>query len=374
LCIRVAAETLLALSWYALGISGAVLLAGCASFSAFPSIVQPVQDQAVDSAGTGNDGPPPSWHNVYVVNASGGPSYHGTVTVYAPGNKNPIRTISTDMEAPFPLTFDKDGNLYVGDVGWVAVYARGSANLLRKIPIGPYDLARWMTFDHAGYLYVAEGNNPSGFGSVRIFAPNSTKVVGDIKKDIRGCWRVATSPGGDIYAGNYNYRIGGWVSVYRPRSLTPIRIIRKGIYSLYGLAVDKSGNTYVGMPSSAGHNNAVAIIKQGSDTISQVITRGVNGPREFAFDHAGNLYVDNCTNACGYKGSITVYKPGAVRPFRTISRGVDSPTGLALDSSDNVYVANGSTYTVTVYAAGSGVPKETITDGISDPVAIAIGP
>jgi sugar lactone lactonase YvrE len=327
---------------------------------------------------TAEYGVPPNWQHVYVANMSGGRYTFGTVTVYAPGKGAPIRTISKGVATPFSLAFDGQGNLYVGDYGWVSVYARGTSRLLRKLNIGANNSAHWMTFDHAGYLYVANSNDPDEGGSVKIFQPHSSKLLFEIRKGVDAPWRVATSPAGYIYVTNYNGDLSQyphfWVSVYAPRSRTPVRIIKRGMYGNYGLALDKSGNLYVGMLPGNGHPSAVAIYDRGSSKITRTITRDVSFPREFAFDASGNLYVDNCTNACGYQGWISVYPPGGAKPIRMITRGIYSPTGLALDSSGKIYVASWQINAVTVYAPDGDGPIETFRKGIATPSALAIGP
>ena len=95
-----------------------------------------------------------------------------TVTVYAPGSKNVLRTISQGVNAPYALAFDGSGDLYVANANanTVTVYASGGGTVLRTISKGvKYPDA--LAFDSYGNLYVA---NASGY-TVTVYAPGSTK-------------------------------------------------------------------------------------------------------------------------------------------------------------------------------------------------------
>jgi YVTN family beta-propeller protein len=68
------------------------------------------------------------------------------VTVYAPGSKTLLRTISQGVNAPDALAFGRTGNLFVANTGnnSVTAYAPESNTVLRTISQGvnyPYALA-----------------------------------------------------------------------------------------------------------------------------------------------------------------------------------------------------------------------------------------
>lgn len=193
------------------------------------------------------NGIPPSWRNLYVINNAGGRYYFGTVTVYRPGKTTPIRTISKDMGDPGSLAFDRNGNLYVGNDGWVSVYVRGKDALLRKIKIGSNNSVHSMTFDRDGYLYVASSVFPNRGGSVKIFAPNSARLVGEIRKGISAPWSIRTCRSGLIFVSNtYGYaHAHAWVNVYAPRTDKPVRVLKQGLPYIHSLACDTAGNLYV---------------------------------------------------------------------------------------------------------------------------------
>ncbi len=140
--------------------------------------------------------------NIYVSNCgecySGG---KGNVTVYAPGSKKVLRTITQGLDNPFGIAFDGSGNLYVANFGCpsssctpsvpstVTVYAPGSKSVLRTISKGVIYPAA-LTFDGSGNLYVGNDGcgssscSPSIPSTVSIYAPGSTSVLHTISTGV----------------------------------------------------------------------------------------------------------------------------------------------------------------------------------------------
>jgi sugar lactone lactonase YvrE len=352
------------------------MLAGCGESR---PLTPPLGTRAAEVSPMGEDAA--SWRNLYVVNGAGGPSYFGTVTVYKPGKKMPMRTISKGLSGPFALAFDASGNLYVGNAGKITVYRRGTRSLIRTINLGQPSTRRnvWrLAFDNAGYLYVDVFADPQGsryHGFVAIYPPGSSRRFATIRKGINTPVDLAIDRAGYVFVANA-YNLGdhhnGWISVYPSRSTHLLRTIAYGIP--YGefpdrLAFDGSGNLY------SGNLSDITVYAPGSRKVLRIIRHGVNFPLGLRFDSSGNLYVANCTNACstGY-GSVTVFAPGASRPMQIITHGIYNPKDLVFDNAGRLYVANQTNYSVSVYKPGHDYPMEVITRGISDPIAVGIGP
>ena len=244
--------------------------------------------------------------NLYVAN--GGAYSGGTVTVYAPGSKSVLRTISQGLNDPGALAFDGSGNLYVANItgNAVTVYAMGGSSLIETISQGvlrPDALA----FDSSGDLYVANSfTKADGFGrTVTVYAPGSTKLL---------------------------------------------RTITKGVCYPIALAFDSSGNLYVAdefqlAPKCKGTRDpstgSVTVYAPGSETVLRTIKKGLSYPGPFAlvFDASGNLYVANEGG-----NTVPVYAPGSTKVLRTISGDMVNPEVLAFDGSGNLFVANFEQY------------------------------
>jgi hypothetical protein len=75
------------------------------------------------------------------------------------------------------------------------------------------------------------------------------------------------------------------------------------------------------------------------DGRQSVFASGLTGPRDLAFDNAGNLFVVDYASS-GLVGNAAIYKitPNGVRT--TFASGLSYPAYLAVDSSGNVFVAD----------------------------------
>ncbi|MGA8661566.1 MAG: hypothetical protein WA428_00010 [Candidatus Cybelea sp.] len=118
--------------------------------------------------------------------------------------------------------------------------------------------------------------------------------------------------------------------------------------------------------------NSIYVYQLASNARWRKITKGIDQPLAVAVDRSGNLYVGNQGHGRLPKGSVTVYAPGSDTPARTIADGINQLAALALDPAGDVFVVNYRAYEVYEYAAGTTKIERTITDGIVSPRKLAV--
>ncbi|MGD0290937.1 MAG: NHL repeat-containing protein [Candidatus Binataceae bacterium] len=282
--------------------------------------------------------------HLYVSNENGGPTGHGSITVYPTGSSGdtaPIATITsnfTGLDYASGLALDSAGNIHVtnefgsaGQTGSVAIYPAGS------YAIGPP--AATIAGDQTG-LYYPYGIALDSSGNISV---------------LNGDNAITEYPAGS--AGN----------------VTPnatITIDSSGNTNPTGIAMGASGKLYVANQGNVSCNRQscrqtgaanVSVYSAGSDgnakpsDVLRGLSTGLASPSAIAVDHHGDIYVTNegpmeCRPSCGCvptgSGSVTVYAPGSkgdVSPIATISGAKTKlriPYGIALDSNRNIYVLN----------------------------------
>lgn len=250
--------------------------------------------------------------NLYVANPG-----NSTVTVYAAGGTTLVRTISNGISQPRALAFDRKGNLYVGNkgtgngTGTVTVYAPKQQLPTRTIVhVDPHVL----TFDRFDRLYVG---NP-GFNEVFVYEPQSTtpyRVVHTHNGPL------AINVGGNefLYCVNNNS-----VTVYVPRATTPTSRITEGI-NLPSTLARFANMLYVANWGVIPTQSSVTVYNLKNLALTKTIRSGIGNPLALAVDHAGNLFVANDSYS-----TVTVYAAGKTALVRTISAGIQGPVALAI--------------------------------------------
>ena len=224
------------------------------------------------------------------------------------------------------MAVDTSGNIYIANGNYVGTSKFSSAGQFTVHPSAIFPAGqsccgyiRALAVDSSGNVYVSDGNynqiveiTPAGVGSVLI-------------------------------AGNSPY-VGSPVSIPG----TPTGLV------VTGLAVDASGNIYVGdrgnnvilKISSAGVVSTFAGNGSAGSANGPAASASFNVPLALALDSAGNLYVIDQINLIRKITPAGVVSTLAGSVATGTANGVgtaasfNSPSGIAVDASGNVYVAD----------------------------------
>jgi sugar lactone lactonase YvrE len=235
-----------------------------------------------------------------------------------------VNTVGSGFSGPYGVAVDGKGNVFVGDDGSDTVYeivagtngnAAGivsSTSTVKMITargqiVGPGNVA----VDGRGDVFVTSANgdtpvyelvagtngNPPGIVS-------STSQVVSVGSSFAAPFGVAVDSHGDVFvADNYAdaaYEIVAGTNGNPPgvvSSTSTVNTVGSGFGSLLGIAVDGSGNVFVGDNGNgvvqeivAGTNgNATGIVSSTSQVVS--IGSGFSGPDGVAVDGSGNVFV-----------------------------------------------------------------------------------
>ena len=200
--------------------------------------------------------------------------------------------------------------------------------------------------------------------TIRLFPANKTNPTqkGAITTGIDLPVNAAVDPKGTLYVANNG---NSTVTEY-PFGKTSPSVTLSGVQLVYpnGIAVDNSDTVYVTSGASAG-SCYVLVYPKGASTPSRQIN-GFDLPVGLAVDKSGNLYVGDAL-----QNAVWEVPAGSTTPSKLALSGLDDPTGLAIDSSNNLWVANDQNNTVLGFHLGDTSPFVTITNGLSGPYSIA---
>jgi hypothetical protein len=223
--------------------------------------------------------------------------------------------------------------------------------------------------------------------------------IGGSSTGLSGCQTgIFVDGSGNVYVGdiaNTPAYPGGQVAVFgsgQQGNVAPVRRIagtNAGFHSPTGVALDGSGKLYVADSGLGYHYTGdVHVFAAGATgNVSPIASiagskTGILTPEGVAIDSSGNIYVGNLGNA-----SVTVYRAGAngnVAPIRRIAGSktqLDAVSDVAVDAAGYLYVGNqdaGKNAPVLVFAPnanGNAAPVQSITIDASQfgkPAGVAV--
>ena len=200
--------------------------------------------------------------------------------------------------------------------------------------------------------------------AIRLFPANKTnpKQNGAITTGIDLPVNAAVDLHGMLYVANNG---NSTVTEY-PFGATSPSVTLSGGQLVYpnGIAVDNKGIVYVTSGATAG-SCYVLVYPKGSSTPSEQIN-GFDLPVGLAIDKSGNLYVGDAL-----QNAVWEVPSGSTTPSKLTLNGLNDPVGLAIDPSNNLWVANNASSTVLGFHLGDSSAFATITSGLSGPYSIA---
>ena len=222
------------------------------------------------------------------------PLAHGQVFVSIPGNNTILQFTAAGVSTPF-------------------------ANGLNS-PEG-------LTFDSAGFLYLANGNAGTIVKFPSVPTPGVSQTGATFFTGLFTPIGLAFNNAGLLYAANAN---GSTIRTYPGGSV----FASTGLNIPYGMTFDTSGNLYV----ANGGDNTIEIFSAGGSP--SLFASGLTGLRDVAWK-SGVLYVagGSSTNSTIFQSTATGNSTGTLHP--SVFTGVNDPRGLAFDRTGNLYVSSG---------------------------------
>ncbi|MBV8491581.1 MAG: hypothetical protein JO199_13725 [Candidatus Eremiobacteraeota bacterium] len=165
----------------------------------------------------------------------------------------------------------------------------------------------------------------------------------------------------------------GRINMFALGDATELAVVTQGIDDPVALAIDGSGNLYVGN----GAGESVVEYPAGSTTASSksfTLKPGGQNVTSLAVDSSNDLFVASFSTPVAANSAINEFNASGTNVFGATVTGVNGPVALAEDANKTLYVGNSGNKSVTEYNTGalSGAPAVTIV-GFGSVNGIAVG-
>ena len=236
-----------------------------------------------------------------------------SVATIDPGTPSTVASIPTG--APYGLTTDGAGNIYVADNTNGLVIKVAAGNHAQSTVVSSLNAPTGVALDGAGNLYIADSQN-----NRVVMVPNEN----------------GTLNGADLSVVNAS-----------------------GLAGPQGVAVDGSGNLYI---ADTGNGRVVELAAAGGGQTT--LASGLTNPHGVAIDAAGNVYVASDSQVSEYPAG----GGGAI----LLGAGYSTPHGVAVDASGTVYAADTGNARIVKVAVGGGAQSILAVAGLTGPRGVAV--
>jgi sugar lactone lactonase YvrE len=171
---------------------------------------------------------------------------------------------------------------------------------------------------------------------------------------------VAVDGAGNVFvADSYSQTIKEWTAANNTVSI----LVSSGLNNPQGVAVDGAGNVYI---ADTG-NNAIKKWTAASSNVTALAASGLNNPQGVAVDGAGNVYIADTGN-----NAIKEWTATSSNVTTLVASGLSNPGGVAVDGAGNVYIADTGNNAIKKWTAASSNVITLVASGLSQPQAVAV--
>lgn len=237
-------------------------------------------------------------------------------------------------DRPEGLALDSLQNIYIGYRYNDSIKEYDSAGTLQSTISSNLNRPIGLTFDKSGNLYAANDGlgspSPDSISKFNSTGQFQSALTSNVLHDSHG---IVIDSSGNLYVADFT---GGKINKFDPGG-NQLFSITSNLSGPIGLALDQSGNLY----ASNYNNNSISIFNS-SGSYQSSISSNLSGPIGLAFDNAGRLFAVNNTN-----NSISIFASNGTY-ISSITTGLSGPRFIAISATS---VPEPSTYALATIAS-----------------------
>ena len=268
------------------------------------------------------------------------------------GSTNVVFTFDTNPGATRTGTLTVAGQtLTVTQAGSTYVAANPITKLISWVP-GP----RNMAVDGAGNIYFPDDYN----NTVQKWTAANNTLATLVSSGLTGPECVALDGAGNVYIADYLATRSG--SGRRQITLS-LRWCPRGWLIPLAWRWTAQAMSISPTPATTRSRNG----RQPTDTVTTLVSSGLNGPNSVAVDGAGNVYF-----ADGGNNTIKKWTAASGTVTALVSSGLGGPNGVAVDGAGNVYIADTGNNAIKKLTAANNTVTTLFSSGLYAPFGVAV--